>query len=581
MFRRSLVATLFAIVPAVLAGCSTDADDGTTDDADLTEGTAEAKAVLALVNDPSVTAEELVREAKIADAIGKGIEKHRNGADGRAGTDDDDAFDSLREIDEVPGVGPAVLKRLFEYAKKKGLYSAGGASGPVRVIFSPQLGETNHLTEIAKEIDTAQKSVDVAIYSFSDAKIMDALGRAAARGCKVRLVFNDAPADAKLPVAAQPGSRSAKLEALGVNVRYINQVMHHKFVVIDGPRDDLAAAKSARLVTGSANWASSAATRFDENTLFFVGNEELALRYQRDFDTMWAHSKDYVGKNLPYELSTTQITDAVLQAADKPNQNVFFTSANFTARDTTFSCTGTNVVADQLVAAIRGATKSIKIASTHLRSREISEALIAKHQASPTVDIRVYIDDQEYISKSAHDAQQRDLDACLAAAATPAKKRDCTDNGFLFAYQVSAAGVSLRFKYYAYRWDHGYAPQMHDKYMLVDGTRLLSGSYNYSDNSEHGTFENMMVLEGPENAAIVKAFDDNFEKIWKTGRDEHRLEDLNAKIDAGGEFPIVFDPIALDWNEVTTLKQKMRTACPAVDSAEYRSAAGSHMVCRP
>lgn len=575
--RRVLPASVLALL--MIVGCSVEGDDAATDDADFTEGSGEAKAVMALLNDPAVTAEELVSGAKMTTPVGRDLVAHRNGPDGRAGTQDDDPFDSLREVDEIPGVGPATIKKLFEYAKQKGYYSPGGASGATRVIFSPQPADNNHLTEIAKEIDQAQKSVDVAIYSFSDAGITQALGRAAARGVKVRLVFNDAPADARLPAAGQANSKSAKLEALGVNVRYINKIMHHKFAIIDGPRSDLAAAKTAELITGSANWSSSAARTFDENTVFFKGNEELNLRFQREFDNMWSHSRDFAFKDLPYELSTTNITDAVVQAADKPGSNVFFTSSNFTPRDTTFSGTGANTVADALVAGIQSAQRSIKIASGHLRSRAVSEALIAKKQATPGIDIKVYLDSQEYIAKGTHDIQVAELNECLAAATTEAKKRACTDKGFLFGYQVGQAGIEVRYKYYAYRWDHGYAPQMHHKFMLVDGSRLFSGSYNLSDNAEHETFENMMLLEGQENAALVKAFDDNFEKIWKTGKDENKLAALNAKIDAGGDFPIVFEPMALTWAEVTALKSKMRAACPAIDSQAYRSEPGSHQFC--
>ena len=54
---------------------------------------------------------------------------------------------------------------------------------------------------------------------------------------------------------------------------------------------------------------------------------------------------------------------------------------------------------------------------------------------------------------------------------------------------------------------------------------------------------------------------------------------MNAKIDQGGNFPIVFDAMALTWAEVTALKQKIRSSCPSVDTPEYRSAAASHTVC--
>jgi phosphatidylserine/phosphatidylglycerophosphate/cardiolipin synthase-like enzyme len=332
-------------------------------------------------------------------------------------------------------------------------------------------------------------------------------------------------------------------------------------------------------VTGSANWSSSAASRFDENTIIFQHQEELVLRFQREFDTMWSHSRDFVGKELPYELSTTDLPDSAI--TDTPDTHALFTSSNFSVRDTTFSTTGTNTVADALVAGIAAATRSIHIASGHLRSREVAEALIAKKADVPSLDVRVYLDGQEYIAKGTHDIQEQRVEACLAAAGdSAAKRRDCLDNNFLFGYQVGAAGIDVRYKYYAYRWDHAYAPQMHHKFMAVDGTTLYSGSYNLSDNAEHATFENMLVLSGPAHAATVAAFEANFASIWNTGRDEDRLAALEARIEQPGDFPIVFDPMALTWAEVSALKNKIRDACPAIDTQEYRSAASSHTYCR-
>jgi phosphatidylserine/phosphatidylglycerophosphate/cardiolipin synthase-like enzyme len=573
---RVLPLLFLSVALAASAACTSEATDGseTGDESDLTEGSAEARATLALVNDSAVKADELLREARVTIDVGNAIIAHRDGADAQPGTTDDDAFDTLRELDAIPGVGPATIRRLYDYAKRKGL--VGGAT---EVIFSPAPAETSHLVRIAKEIDLAQKSLDIAIYSYSDAKIGEALARAVARGVKVRFVFNDAGDDARAPAASLLNTKSGKLEQAGVNVRFINKIMHHKFMIVDGPRDEITRAKTAHLVTGSANWSSSAARTFDENTVFFQNQEELVLRFQREFDNMWAHSRDFAGKDLAYELATTQIPDSAIP--DAPNTDVLFTSYNFSVNGTTFSTTGTNTVADGLVAGINGATRSIHIASGHLRSREVAEALIARKKANPALDVRVYLDGQEYISEYTHQAQLAKVQTCLAAAGdSAAKRRSCLDNDFLFGYQVGTEGIDVRYKYYAYRWDFTYAPQMHHKFMAVDGTTLYSGSYNLSDNAEHDTFENMLVLKGAEHAALIASFEANFESIWKTGRDTDKLAAVNARIEQGGAFPIVFDPMALTHAEVTALKDKIRSACPSVDTPEFRSAAASHTVCQ-
>ncbi|MBK8173336.1 MAG: hypothetical protein IPK60_23795 [Sandaracinaceae bacterium] len=47
------------------------------------------------------------------------------------------------------------------------------------------------------------------------------------------------------------------------------------------------------------------------------------------------------------------------------------------------------------------------------------------------------------------------------------------------------------------------------------------------------------------------------------------------------DFPIVFEPMALTWDQVTALKSNMRSHCSAIDSAAYRSAAAAHRYCSP
>ena len=71
----------------------------------------------------------------------------------------------------------------------------------------------------------------------------------------------------------------------------------------------------------------------------------------------------------------------------------------------------------------------------------------------------------------------------------------CSELGNHFGTLLVKAGVPVRYKTYAYRWDYSYAPQMHDKYLIVDGETVATGSYNYSFTAEYDTFENVIVLD--------------------------------------------------------------------------------------
>jgi hypothetical protein len=211
----------------------------------------------------------------------------------------------------------------------------------------------------------------------------------------------------------------------------------------------------------------------------------------------------------------------------------------------------------------------------------VAEALLEKRATDPNVEIRIYLDGQEFIAESTHAIQEKDLATCLAAAGTSeSKKQACMDKGFYFSYAMVAAGIDLRFKHYAYRWHYSYAEQMHHKYFVIDGEIVASGSYNLSDNAEHQTLENMVIYQGGPYAQLASRFVENFDVMWETGRGEDLYASLLDEIQNGtGAVPIVYDSMALDWNEVSTLKQAIRDACTDEDSLDFRNHPEKHFTC--
>jgi phosphatidylserine/phosphatidylglycerophosphate/cardiolipin synthase-like enzyme len=545
------------------------ADAGKADGSSFSD--CELEHVLALVNDPATT-EATLRAAGVHTRAARNIISYRDSRDTNHN------FDDVSELDSVSYVGPTAFQQLVAMVEAE----CTGRSNEPEVIFSPQAYEHSHLVRVVQLIDQATVSIDIAMYSFRDSAIQDALARAVARGVAVRMVYETASADRTSP----EGTSSARLESIGVNVRWINKVMHHKFMIVDGPQSSIDQARTATLITGSANWSGSAATRYDENTVVIGGNQEALLRFQREFNYLWANSRDFAyNTGLPYAM-TMDVTDEML--LDDPAIDAVFTSANFRVTQSstygpTFSVvTGENEIADRLIELINNAQQSIHIASGHLRSRPVVEALLARHQANPDLDIRIYLDNQEYISASAHADQITDLDACLAqAGASVSAQQACLDSGFLFSYQVHETGIQLRYKYYCYRWDASYAPQMHDKYFIFDGRIVASGSYNLSDNAEHNTMENMVIYDASAFPHLVASFEENFESIWRTGEAEGLYDSLLEEIESGTDptFPIVFPPMALTWDQVTDLKNAIRDHCPKINSEAYRTNAPAHQYC--
>lgn len=534
--------------------------------------------ILAVANDPAVTLEILDKAVRLDVRAARGIHFHRLGSDGLLNTADDQRFRDLASLDAVPYVGARALERLFVFAQNNGYGPETEAS--VAVVFSPQPYANSHNTRVAGLIDGAAQTIDIAMYSFSDESIFDALEGATARGVNVRFIYETANADRRKSEEDLARSRSARLERMGIDVRYVNKIMHHKLMIVDGPRDDLGHASRAQLVSGSGNWSYGAATRYDENTLFLSGAPELALRFQGEFDHLWSYSRDFIfGDAKPHVLSTVQIDEAAIE--DGPDAHAYFTSDNFTVSGTTFRIsTGLNRISDAMIAAIQAADTSIHIASGHLRSRPIAEALIAKAIAEPGVDVRVYLDGQEYISAGYNDVQTQEREDCVQAAGTSAAQvRRCLDRGFLYGYALEQAGIEVRYKYYSYRWHYTYAVQMHHKYMVVDGDELWTGSYNLSDNAEHNTFENMVVLRGERFAGTVAEYTANFESMWISERDASTYADLLSEVATASSIPLVFSPMALTWSEVTDLKAAIRSNCGQINSEPFRTRPEANRFC--
>ncbi len=576
MPRTSRLASLALplLLATVAVGCEDIGQDEQNATEILPEGSPKALAVLALVNDPGTATGRLTKNKKVTAKTAAAILARRDGADGSSRTADDDLFDTIAELDGVKGVGPVTLKRLAEIAETEG-YLAAQERKELKVIFSPQPAAESHNAEVARIIRTAESSLDIAMYSFSDAGIQAALAEAVSKGVRVRMVFETANADRKLTGSALTSSKSGKLEAAGVDVRWVNKIMHHKYVIVDGPRDDAAAAATATVITGSANWSNGAATKYDENTLFLTAYPELTLRMQREFDLMWEHSKDLVSNPaLSFEASLLDVTDDVI--VEDPGLHVFFSSDNFKVTDTTFSVNGGSRVSDELVRAIEGAEERIHIASGHLRSRPVSEALMAKRASDPDLDIQVYLDGQEYVSESANTEQKAARDTCLAGASTESAKNACLDKSFLYGLEVERAGIDVRYKYYAYRWDASYALQMHNKFLIIDDA-LWTGSYNLSDNAEHNTFENMLMFRGPEFRDLLEQYEEKFQELRVQG--DGLLPTLRQTIDTAAVIPIVFTPMSLTWTEVRDLKSLISAECPKVNSVAFRTNPAANQTC--
>jgi hypothetical protein len=118
---------LLSVLALAVPACATDpgddgAEDGENDVASgkadsPSEGSADAKAILALANDIRVQNHDFHDDVKLSTRVADAIVAYRDGPDQELGNADDNTFDTLAELDAIPYLGPAAMTALKTYAR--------------------------------------------------------------------------------------------------------------------------------------------------------------------------------------------------------------------------------------------------------------------------------------------------------------------------------------------------------------------------------------------------------------------------------------------------------------------------------
>lgn len=397
----------------------------------------------------------------------------------------------------------------------------------MEVLFSPNGGVN---ARISKELKRTQSTLDIAMYSFSDTSLLNEVKDLATSGVRVRLILNK---------AHQQEAKSMELEQAGVDIRYVNIVMHHKFAIVDGPQSSRADASHSTLMTGSQNWSRTSDNSYDEDFIIFKNEAQMIRLFQNEFQHLWKHSRDFEG---PASIETTSQSFYAPRMRD--GAMALFTSANFQPREwrgewvfSTAVSLDEGVAGRETIKAIDSASRSIKVAHSYFRRADIYNAL--KRAMKRGVRVQMILDGKNYSQYEAYPPPPGDtkgLDEALA--------KD---------------GADIRYKLYSRYWSYPTAKQMHSKYMIVDDRLVLTGSLNWSENSELETIENVIVFDKSEGD--VSAYIQNFEKVFNYGDGQFTqlLQEINGQ---RGYGPCHFGPISLAPAQINKLRGSYaRGAC--------------------
>jgi phosphatidylserine/phosphatidylglycerophosphate/cardiolipin synthase-like enzyme len=138
------------------------------------------------------------------------------------------------------------------------------------------------------QIEAAQRSLDIAMYAFTDKYLAEAILRAARRGVQVRVYRDRQQFEDEQRKAGEHNNDSTTDMFRGerniqVRVKNRRELMHLKSYCVDG----------TWLRDGSANWSASGLKRQDNNARFTADPAEVQ-GFERVFEDMWARDNEVV-----------------------------------------------------------------------------------------------------------------------------------------------------------------------------------------------------------------------------------------------------------------------------------------------
>lgn len=152
----------------------------------------------------------------------------------------------------------------------------------IEVGFSPKAGAEDL---VLKVINTAKKSIRLQAYSFTSARVVQALVAAKKRGVEVYVVV-----DHRGNVGTEARKNRSALNTLvnaGVSVRTNGKyaIHHDKVIIVD----------ELHVETGSYNYSDAAATRNSENVIVIWNHPTLAQAYIKHWQSRYDEAEEFTG----------------------------------------------------------------------------------------------------------------------------------------------------------------------------------------------------------------------------------------------------------------------------------------------
>lgn len=345
--------------------------------------------------------------------------------------------------------------------------------------FNNELGTSIFSDKIIGEINQAQQSLEIAVYSLKSPRIKEAIYAAAARGVEVSLImdfrkkeihdqfFFDLPSSIKrLDFGSDEGGKTI--------------LMHHKFAIIDRGQ------ATQKLIFGSYNWT-ELQEKFDPSFIFISANSELITSFGREFDRLAR------GESGPDKLKSLGYNPWDLSLSASGFQyEVWF---------------GPGVVGNNLnnriYTLLRDAKQEVKIMIWDFTDKGLAEEIINRARAG--VKVKIITDNRSFSNQASvfpllQEAKIRYKLANLEIISDEVRGEEA------IAFVASSSDPAIT---------EALDPFLHYHVLIVDNQKIFFGTNNWSRAGAYNNDESAIVSNDPD---IINQFSQSFEENYGLNR---------------------------------------------------------------
>ncbi|MGD0621713.1 MAG: phospholipase D-like domain-containing protein [Thermacetogeniaceae bacterium] len=155
---------------------------------------------------------------------------------------------------------------------------SGGSQAPPIQYYFPRAGQ-DPVQPLVNVINSANSTLDIAIYSLTEEDIVNAIAAAETRGVSVRILTDKSESK----TASQSNALdSLKADGIPIKINSHSGLMHMKVTIAD----------NSTVTTGSYNYSNEATYENDE-VLVIIHSPSIAQVWDNEFQSMWTDNDNY------------------------------------------------------------------------------------------------------------------------------------------------------------------------------------------------------------------------------------------------------------------------------------------------